>query len=187
MYPVVYFQFPVWIYVNSDIALFCQTPDLRSMMAKAWYQQQLPMADTDPCWSQHSFQMERLASHHLSTSLPFLSLRLHEANGGDWPIQALLVGFDFFFLFCFHREKDVIRSLSLQLELSASPAQSTLEWSAQMVTPRLPMALRGSEIAGTHHEILYMCAGVLEIKGLWIQMETSRLKTTKHFHDFFLF
>ena len=105
VYPVVYFQFPVWIYVNSDIALFCQTPDLRSVMAKAWYQQQLPMADTDPCWSQHSFQMERLASHHLSTSLPFLSLRLHEANGGDWPIQALLVGFDFFFFFVFTGEK----------------------------------------------------------------------------------
>jgi len=105
VYPVVYFQFPVWIYVNSDIALFCQTPDLRSMMAKAWYQQQLPMADTDPCWSQHSFQMERLASHHLSTSLPFLSLRLHEANGGDWPIQALLVGFDFFFSFLFSQGK----------------------------------------------------------------------------------
>lgn len=70
--------------------------------------------------------MERLVSHHQSTSLPFVSFRLHEANG-DWPIQALLVGFDFFFFLCFHREKDAIRSLSLQLGLSASPAQSTLE------------------------------------------------------------
>lgn len=36
--PAVYFQFPVWIYINSDVALLCQTPDLRSVMAKAWYQ-----------------------------------------------------------------------------------------------------------------------------------------------------
>lgn len=129
--------------------------------------------------------MERLARHHQSTSLPSVSFRLHEADG-DWPTQALLVGFDFFFL-CFRREKGAIRSLSLQLELSASPAQSTLDWSAQMVSPRLPTVLRGSEIAGTHHEMMYTCAGVLEIKGLWIQIETSWLKTTKHFHDCFLF
>lgn len=96
---------PIWIYVNSDIALFCQTPDLRSMMAKAWYQQQLPMADTDPCWSQHSFQIwwKDWPSHHLSTSLLSLSF-VYMTNGGDWPIQALLVGFDFFF-FVFHRKR----------------------------------------------------------------------------------
>ena len=189
VYPVVYFQFPIWIYVNSDIALFCQTPDLRSMMAKAWYQQQLPMADTDPRWSQHSFQIwwkdwPVITYQPHCHSCHFVYMKLMEEIG-----QSRLCSWDliFFFLFCFHREKDVIRSLSLQLELSASPAQSTLEWSAQMVTPRLPTALQGSEIAGTHHEILYMCAGVLEIKGLWIQMETSRLKTTKHFHDFVLF
>lgn len=63
------------------------------------------------------------------------------------------MGLNFFFFLCFHRPKDVIRNLCLQLELSASPAHSTWELSAQMVTPRLPMAPWGFEIAGAHEKI----------------------------------
>lgn len=162
VYPVVYFQFPIWIYVNSDIALFCQTPYLRSMMAKAWYQQQLPIADTDPCWSQHSFQIwwkdwSVITYQPLCRPCHFIYMKLMEEIGQS----RLCYGIWFFFFFVFSQGKRCdkkslkLRGIRTECQSCLSPLEQVPRWLYQ----DYQLHCGEPEIAGTHHEIMCWSLG----------------------------
>ena len=128
--------------------------------------------------------MERPASHYQSTSLPSLSFDLHEANGEDWPTQALLMGLDFFFLMFSQAKRCDKKSL---LTIRTECKSCSLNFGMKCPDGYTKITNGTIGIRDCRYPLWEnMCAGVLELKGLWTRIEASQLKNYKAFPWFSL-